>query len=149
MTFWKPLFSYSFISRLICLYLYLLFGVSTRSCFKLCVRSLLIISAFVAVIHLSPPALDLNNPVSPHQMLQTFNWVLLLSCFFSLTCSTLLIRSSDNRPGNGWKPKIIVNLLIILAAILIPILSGIYLFSNRTESGFLLVKVWMRHDGVI
>ena len=110
---------------------------------------LLIISTFVAVIHLSPPDLDLNNPVSPHQMLQTFNWVLLPSCFLSLTCSFFLIRSSDKRPGTGGKLKMIVNLLIILAAILSPILSGKYLFSNRPESGFLLVTVRIWYDRVI
>ena len=42
----KPLFSFSFISLVICLYLYLLFGVSTRSCFKVLMRSRLWISSY-------------------------------------------------------------------------------------------------------
>ena len=102
---------------------------------------LLTTSAFVAAIYLLDSfKTNSNNIVSIEQMMEIFLFVFLPSCGVAVTSSVLLCLIPAAKMKFS-KVKTIIDLLIVIVAILIPVLSGIFLVNSVPRSVFVFLKV--------
>ena len=103
---------------------------------------LLLISALFAVVYFSPSfKTDLNNVFTGHQMMEIFQFIFLPSAGLAIISSVVLclIPAADR---NFVKVKMIIDMIIIIAAIVLPILSGVFLLrSEPYQEAFIFVKV--------
>ena len=104
---------------------------------------LLITSAFVAKIYLSSGfRTDINNYLNHTQMLQIFQSIFLPGCALSIITSLLIyFVPSVKLNEKQQKVKMVVDIIIIITAILILIMPGIYLVSQGDQISFVFVKV--------
>ena len=104
---------------------------------------LLITSAFVAKIYLSSGfRTDINNYLNHTQMLQIFQFIILPGCALSIITSLLIyFVPSVKLNGNQKRVKMVIDIIIIITAILILIISGICLVSPGSHISFVFVKV--------
>ena len=104
---------------------------------------ILITSAFVAIIYFSSSfKTDINNYLIHTQMLQIFGIIFLPGCALSIITSLLIyIFPSIKLNENPKKVKMVIDIIIIIAAILILIIPGIYLVSQGDQISFVFVKV--------
>ena len=104
---------------------------------------LLTTSAFVAVIYLTASfKTNLNNIVSIEQMMEIFLFVFLPSCGVAVISSVLLcLIPAAKMKGKLSKVKMTIDISVVIVAILIPVLSGIFLVNPMPRSVFVLLKV--------
>ena len=104
---------------------------------------LLITSAFVATIYFSPSfKTDINNYLNKTQMLQIFGGIFLPGCALSVIVSLLIyFVPSVKLTETQQTAKMVVDIIIIIAAILILVIPGIYLVSPGYQISFCFVKV--------
>ena len=104
---------------------------------------ILITSTFVATIYFSSILKsDINNFLSHTQMLQIFGSIFIPGCVLAIISSLLIyVVSSVKLKGNQLKFKIVFDVIIIITAILIPIISGIFLVNPGSQISFVFVKV--------
>ena len=104
---------------------------------------ILITSAFVATIYFSASfKTDINNYLNHRQMLQIFGFIFLPGCALAIITSLLIyFIPSVKLAENKQRVKMVLDIIIIIAAILILLIPGIYLVSPGTQISFVLVKV--------
>ena len=105
---------------------------------------LLTTTIFVLVIYFSPLLMtDINNVINRTQLLEVFGFIQVPCCFLSVVCSVLiiLIPQANMKTGCMKYLKLAINILIILASISLPLLSGMNLVSAGLPDAFLLIKV--------
>ena len=100
-------------------------------------------TASVATIYFSSNfKTDINNYLNHTQMLQIFGSIFLPGCVLAIKCSLLIyVVSSVKLNENQQKFKIVFDVIIIITAILIPIISGIFLVNPGSQISFVFVKV--------
>ena len=104
---------------------------------------ILITSAFVATIYFSASfKTDINNYLNHTQMLQIFWSIFLPGCALAIITSLLIyFVPSIKLTENQQKAKMVLDIIIITAAILILVIPGIYLVSPGSPIAFVFVKV--------
>ena len=104
---------------------------------------ILITSAFVLTIYFSSSfKTDINNYLNKTQMMQIFGFSFLPGCFLALITSLLIyFVPSVKLNENQQTSKMVVDIIIIIAAILILIIPGIYLVSPGYQISFIFIKV--------
>ena len=105
---------------------------------------LLTTTIFVLVIYFSPLLMtDINNVINRPQLMEVFGFIQVPGCFLSVVCSVLiiLIPQANMKTGCMKYLKLAINILIILASIALPLLSGMNLVSAGLPDAFLLIKV--------
>ena len=105
---------------------------------------LLTTTIFVLVIYFSPLLMtDINNMINRPQLLEVFGFIQVPGCFLSVVCSVLiiLIPQANMKTGCMKYLKLAINILIILASIALPLLSGMNLVSAGLPDAFLFLKV--------
>ena len=104
---------------------------------------ILITSGFVATIYFSSIfETDINNYLNQTQMLQIFGSIFLPGCALSIMCSLLIyFVPSVKLSGNQQIAKMFVDIIIIITALLILIIPGIYLVTPGSQISFVFVKV--------
>ena len=104
---------------------------------------MLIISTFVATIYFSSSfKTDINNYLNHTQMLQIFWSIFLPGCALAIITSLLIyFVPSVKLTENKQRAKMVLDIIIIIAAILILLIPGIYLVSPGSQISFVFVKV--------
>ena len=104
---------------------------------------ILITSAFVAIIYFSSSfETDINNYLNHTQMLEIFGFIFLPGCALAIITSLLIyFVPSVKLNGKQETAKMVLDIIIIIAAILILIIPGIYLVSPGSQISFVFVKV--------
>ena len=99
---------------------------------------------YVLVIYFSPLMMtDINNVINRPQLMEVFGFIQVPGCFLSVVCSVLiiLIPQANMKTGCMKYLKLAINILIILASIALPLLSGMNLVSAGLPDAFLFLKV--------
>ena len=109
---------------------------------------ILITSAFVATIYFSSILkTDINNYLNHTQMMQIFRSIFLPGCALSIMCSLLIyFVPSVKLSEKNQTAKMVIDIIIIIAAILILVIPGVYLVSPGYQISFVFVKV--RKEGI-
>ena len=104
---------------------------------------ILITSTFVATIYFSSILkTDINNYLNHTQMLEIYGFIFLPGCALSIMCSLLIyFVPSVKLSGNQQIAKMFVDIIIIITALLILIIPGIYLVTPGSQISFVFVKV--------
>ena len=104
---------------------------------------ILITSTFVATIYFSTSfKTDINNYLNHTQMLEIYGFIFLPGCALSIMCSLLIyFVPSVKLSGNQQIAKMFVDIIIIITALLILIIPGIYLVTPGSQISFVFVKV--------
>ena len=83
-----------------------------------------------------------NNIVSIEQMKEIFLFVFLPSCGVAISNSVLMcLIPAAQMKGKLSKVKTTIDLFIVIVAILVPVLSGIFLINPGPRSVFVFLKV--------
>ena len=104
---------------------------------------ILITSAFVATIYFSTCLkTDINNNLNHTQMLQIFGFIFLPGSVLSIMCSLLIFFVPSVKLSEKHQTaKMVLDIIIIITAILILVIPGIYLVSPGSQISFVFVKV--------
>ena len=107
---------------------------------------LLITTLFVVIIYFSSSIkTNINNIVSEAQMMEIFLFIFLPACGLSIISSVMMyFMPAAKLKGKVRAVKSVINSIVIIAAILIPILSGIFLVSPGLQTRFVFAKVSKR-----
>ena len=85
---------------------------------------------------------DIRNYLDRTQMLQIFGFIFLPGCALSIIASLLIyFVPSVKLSGNQQTAKMVIDIIIIIAAILILVMPGIFLVSQGSRISFCFVKV--------
>ena len=104
---------------------------------------ILITSAFVATIYfLTRLQTDIDNYLNHTQMLQIFGFIFLPGSVLSIMCSLLIFFVPSVKLSEKHQTaKMVLDIIIIITAILILVISGLYLVSQGSHISFIFVKV--------
>ena len=104
---------------------------------------ILITSGFVATIYFSSIfETDINNYLNQTQMLQIFGSIFLPGCALSIMCSLLIyFVPSVKLSEKQQKIKMVIDIIIVVTAILVLIIPGTNLVTQRSQISFVFVKV--------
>ena len=98
---------------------------------------------FVATIYnYSSVKTDINNYLNNTQMLQIFGSIFLPGCVIAIMCSLLIyFVPSVKLSEKQQKIKMVIDIIIVVTAILVLIIPGTNLVTQRSQISFVFVKV--------